>query len=137
LATIVTRHFGGTDVVVPTWTRTGCWLATLTRNVCGPRLVGWFHRAMHDAVVAGGLCGVAVVCDVDVDVVVVVVVPGVAVAVVPVPAFATVVPFDTVAPAFVPLSPPKIKNAARKPTATARAATSQVFKPLRSIAPAR
>jgi hypothetical protein len=83
---------------------------------------------MHESVVAG--------CDVDV-VVVVVVVPGAAAGVVEVAVVATVVPFDTVAPAFLLSSRPKINSAARKPTARARAATSHVFEPLRSIAAAR
>jgi hypothetical protein len=88
---------------------------------------------MQAGTVAAGLCGVAVVSVVDVVVVPAVVVPGL----VPLVDVATVVPFDTVALLFLLSSPPRISNAARKPTAIASTATSHVFEPLRSIAAAR
>src|SRR3954452_1224770 len=111
-----------------------------TRNVCAPRFAGWFQRLMHESVVAAGLVGVVVPgCVVVVDVVVpsapvVVVLPVVPVA----PEPATVVPLVTVALVLDELSsPPKSSSAARKPTAFAGTAISQVFEPLRSIAAGR
>src|SRR3981081_1296505 len=102
---MVTRHFGGTEEVTPTWTRIGWRLARLIRKVWGPRLDGWFHRGMHESVVAtgrrGGCASGGGGC--------------VTVAVV-----ARVVRSDTVAPAFLLSFRPKINSAARKPTVRAR-----------------